>query len=62
MLLTRLGGGVFGNEAAWIDGAMTRARHTVVRCGLDVVRVSLGSIDASMAPARAGTGPTPTGA
>jgi len=49
VLLTRLGGGVFGNEAAWIDEAMQRALHTVADRGLDVVLVSYGHIDASMA-------------
>lgn len=64
VLLTRLGGGVFGNDAAWIDAAMARALHTVAHCGLDVVLVSYGSIDPSMAQLAqdwADTGPAPTG-
>lgn len=40
VLLTRLGGGAFGNEAAWIDAAVERALRCVAGQQLDVVAVS----------------------
>lgn len=42
VLLTRLGGGAFGNEDAWIDAAMRRALRKVQNCDLDVRLVSYG--------------------
>ncbi|MFM2066413.1 MAG: hypothetical protein RLZZ584_1322 [Pseudomonadota bacterium] len=39
VLLTRLGGGAFGNEAAWIDDAIERALRQCAGLGLDVCRV-----------------------
>lgn len=36
VLLTRVGGGVFGNDPAWIDEAIDRALGVVVDAGLDV--------------------------
>ena len=36
VLLTRVGGGVFGNADAWIDGAIERALGVVEDAGLDV--------------------------
>ncbi len=39
VLLTRLGGGAFGNDDRWIDAAMERALGVVVGQGLDVCRV-----------------------
>ncbi|MGY0194576.1 hypothetical protein ACWA7J_05810 [Leptothrix sp. BB-4] len=39
VLLTRLGGGVFGNDDRWIDAAMERALGVVAGQGLDVCRV-----------------------
>ena len=36
VFLTRLGGGAFGNDAAWIDTAMARAFDCVRDLGLDV--------------------------
>lgn len=36
VLLTRLGGGAFGNEDNWIDAAIQRALQTVKRIDLDV--------------------------
>jgi len=36
VLLTRVGGGVFGNDPDWIDLAIERALHTVAGAGLDV--------------------------
>lgn len=42
VLLTRLGGGAFGNEAAWIDDAISRALGQAEGAGLDVRLVSYG--------------------
>jgi hypothetical protein len=42
VLLTRLGGGAFGNAEAWIDAAMLRALRVTRDAGLDVVVVSYG--------------------
>lgn len=39
VLLTRLGGGAFGNEAAWIDAAIERSLALVHGQGLEVVAV-----------------------
>jgi hypothetical protein len=36
VLLTRLGGGAFGNDGGWIDGAMERAFDLAAASGLDV--------------------------
>lgn len=43
VLLTRLGGGAFGNDDAWIDAAMRRALNKVHKFDLDVRLVSFGS-------------------
>jgi hypothetical protein len=43
VLLTRLGGGAFGNDDAWIDRAMRRALTTVKDFSLDVHLVSFGA-------------------
>lgn len=43
VLLTRLGGGAFGNGDAWIDAAMWRALTHVKDFGLDVRLVSFGA-------------------
>ena len=43
--LTRVGGGAFGNETAWIDGAIRRALKIVAGAGLDVRLVSHGQPD-----------------
>ena len=43
--LTRVGGGAFGNESAWIDDAMRRALARVHGVGLDVRIVSYGQPD-----------------
>lgn len=48
VLLTRLGGGVFGNRDAWIDEAIGRALRCVARAGLDVRLVSFGSVHPAM--------------
>lgn len=40
VLLTRLGGGAFGNESVWIDAAITRALARTEGAGLDVRLVS----------------------
>jgi hypothetical protein len=42
VFLTSLGGGAFGNDAAWIESAMARAFETVKGCELDVRIVSFG--------------------
>lgn len=44
VLLTRLGGGVFGNDAAWIYAAMRRALTLVAEFDLDVRLVSHGGL------------------
>lgn len=43
VLLTRLGGGVFGNGDDWIDAAIARALAIVEHAGLDVRLVSLNA-------------------
>lgn len=48
VLLTRLGGGVFGNDDEWIDTAILRALKIVARAGLDVRLVSYGSVHPNM--------------
>jgi hypothetical protein len=40
VLLTRLGGGAFGNPAGWIDGALRQALKRASGKGLDVRLVS----------------------
>ena len=45
VFLTRLGGGAFGNETAWIDGATRRALKLATDWGLDVRLVSYGRPD-----------------
>lgn len=48
LLLTRLGGGVFGNDDAWIDAAIHRALTEAHGFGLDVVLVSYDATPKSM--------------
>ena len=48
VLLTRLGGGAFGNDDAWIDGAMLRALRLAGDRDLDVAIVSFGAPSPSM--------------
>jgi hypothetical protein len=48
VLLTRLGGGAFGNDDAWIDAAMRRALNQVQDFGIDVRLVSFGAPPPSM--------------
>ncbi len=48
VLLTRLGGGAFGNAEAWIDDAIARALPIVERAGLDIRLVSRGGVHPSM--------------
>jgi hypothetical protein len=43
VLLTRLGGGAFGNDDAWIDDAMRRALSLAAEFDLDVRLVSYGA-------------------
>ena len=47
VLLTRVGGGVFGNADAWIDDAIVRALRIVEHAGLDVRLVSHSSVHPS---------------
>lgn len=44
VFLTRLGGGVFGNDESWIHEAMRRALRLVRGCALDVRIVSYGAV------------------
>ncbi|WP_170339687.1 hypothetical protein [Ruegeria arenilitoris] len=48
VLLTRLGGGAFGNRDDWIDEAMEKSLRLFCNSGLEVVFVSFGSIPKSM--------------
>lgn len=48
VLLTRIGGGVFGNDAAWINAAILRALRIVADQGLEVLMVSHGPPTAAM--------------
>jgi len=48
VLLTLLGGGAFGNERAWIHGAMRRALRKVDGVGLDVRVVSFHEPDVEL--------------
>jgi hypothetical protein len=45
VLLTRVGGGAFGNDVAWIQDAMVRALRLAAGSGLDVRVVSYGAPD-----------------
>ncbi|GAB6841732.1 hypothetical protein HNR00_004767 [Methylorubrum rhodinum] len=66
VLLTRLGGGAFGNADAWIDAAMLRALRLVGDRDLDVAVVSYGSpapgLRALVEHYRAGAAREPQGA
>jgi hypothetical protein len=48
VLLTRLGGGAFGNADDWIDDAIMRSVAIVKHAGLDVRLVSYGRVERSM--------------
>jgi hypothetical protein len=48
VMLTRVGGGAFGNADAWVDDAIVRALRTVEYAGLDVRLVSYGQVERSM--------------
>lgn len=48
VLLTRLGGGAFGNADEWIDDAMRRALAIVEHAGLDIRLVCYGGVNASV--------------
>jgi len=48
VLLTRVGGGAFGNDDAWIDAAIERALRRAEFAALDVVLVSHGAVDPAM--------------
>ena len=45
VLLTRLGGGAFGNDPDWIDSAIERALGVVADAGLDISIVCYGRAD-----------------
>ena len=47
VLLTRVGGGVFGNADTWIDDAIVRALTIVEHAGLDIRLVSYGQVHQS---------------
>ena len=47
VLLTRVGGGAFGNDDAWIDDAIVRALGIVEHAGLDIRLVSHGRVHPS---------------
>ena len=57
VLLTRLGGGAFGNDDGWIDAAMQRALTGAAGFGLDVRLVSYGMPPASMVALQKAFGP-----
>lgn len=42
LFLTRIGGGAFGNDDAWINAAILRALHRVADQGIEVLMVSYG--------------------
>jgi hypothetical protein len=44
VLLTRIGGGAFGNGDGWIDSAIERAMGIVNDAGLEIVFVAHGSV------------------
>ena len=48
VLLTRVGGGAFGNDDRWIDDAIERALGRVAHAGLDVRLVSYGTVHPAM--------------
>lgn len=48
LLLTRIGGGAFGNEEAWISTALLRALRMVAGQGLEVLMVSYGQPSAAI--------------
>ncbi len=48
VLLTRLGGGAFGNEDAWINDAIERAVEIVGDAGLDISIVCYGHVDSAV--------------
>lgn len=49
VLLTRVGGGAFGNDDTWIDDALERALAVVSDAGLDIRLVSRGQVHPSLA-------------
>jgi hypothetical protein len=48
LLLTRIGGGAFGNDEAWISAAILRALRLVAGQGLEVLMVSYGPPSAAI--------------
>lgn len=59
VLLTRLGGGAFGNADAWIDDAIERALGVVEGAGLDISLVRYGRVDPGVS-SNPGTPTVPT--
>lgn len=49
VLLTRLGGGAFGNRGGWINDAIERALGIVEHAGLDISIVCFGGVDPAVA-------------
>jgi hypothetical protein len=54
LLLTRIGGGAFGNDEAWISAAILRALRLVAGQGLEVLMVSYGPPSAAIRAVEAG--------
>ena len=50
VLLTLIGGGVFGNPVQWIIDAITRAVDVMADTDLDVAIVSFGSSNPALRP------------
>ena len=48
VFLTQVGGGAFGNDDAWVQGALRRALGIVKDMGLDVRVVSYGTPSAEL--------------
>lgn len=48
LLLTRIGGGAFGNDDGWINAATLRALHCVADQGIEVLMVSHGPPNATI--------------
>jgi hypothetical protein len=48
LLLTRIGGGAFGNDEAWISAAILRALRLIAGQGLEVLMVSYGPPSAAI--------------
>ncbi len=60
VLLTRLGGGAFGNDARWIDAAMRRALAQVADSALDIRIVNYGAPSPEMIELERAFAPPPS--